>query len=167
MNNSYIMRVCFLIWRRSCFIVVLCQFIVFYSLGRDGGANLIVTVPCSEEMMSGVKIQICGKIWSFWTNPHLLLLLIFQTTLTEVQFGPMKLFKDPLQVRWDKAKLMFEELCVRIIQELLAAERGVTVNIWEHLSRISVSKRRRHCLPLLFAVRTNLEFLRYHTSPRD
>uniref|UniRef100_A0A3B4XAN1 Phosphodiesterase n=1 Tax=Seriola lalandi dorsalis TaxID=1841481 RepID=A0A3B4XAN1_SERLL len=33
----------------------------------------------------------------FFSNPCILL-VIFQTTLTEVQFGPMKLFKDPLQV---------------------------------------------------------------------
>uniref|UniRef100_A0A3Q3GP23 Phosphodiesterase n=1 Tax=Labrus bergylta TaxID=56723 RepID=A0A3Q3GP23_9LABR len=34
----------------------------------------------------------------YFSNPCILLFLVFQTTLTEVQFGPMKLFKDPLQV---------------------------------------------------------------------
>lgn len=49
----------------------------------------------------------------FYVFLMIVFLLPFQTTLTEVQFGPMKLIKDPLQVlcimcvekRWEKKTL--------------------------------------------------------------
>lgn len=110
-----------------------------------------------------------------------ILLVIFQTTLTEVQFGPMKLIKDPLQVLWKTGKHLMtdfwnEYLFIKVVPwtthmnclclyQLGALSRAVELSYCYCLSGSIFSMLLfAQCHQLLFAVcRTNLKFLNHPT----
>lgn len=111
----------------------------------------------------------------------LVFFVVFQTTLTEVQFGPMKLIKDPLQVSWnnperlnDRCSCVFEcsgekenspvkhillwnLLIMEGLTVYLRVKLGVNINIWSCVSRISIAKPHL----CLLAVKTILKFLNH------
>lgn len=114
------------------------------------------------------KINVC----LFFSLLILVFFVVFQTTLTEVQFGPMKLIKDPLQVSWNNPKhlndwweklsnetgiLLWNLLIMEGLTVYLRVKLGVNVNIWSCVSRISIATPHL----CLLAVKTVLKFLNH------
>lgn len=58
----------------------------------------------TTDQNSKLKMQKIITFACFFPLLILVFFVAFQTTLTEVQFGPMKLIKDPLQVWWNNPK---------------------------------------------------------------